>query len=79
MSLTENFESFVSWEGLLDHVSAGYELFYQAPMDYRPARVSAVIRKDGKLRVMPHWSSDADPFTADVDHLSRFKRLDRRF
>ena len=79
MNLNENYEAFARWDGLLDHIRAGYELFYHAPMDYRPRRVSAVVRNDGQLRVYPHWSSDADPFTADAAHLARFKRLDRRF
>ena len=68
------FTTFDSWTQLTDHVRAEYALYYHAPMDYRPARVSAVIRKDGKLRVSPIYS-DADPFTADQGHLSRFKRV----
>ena len=67
------FGSFDTWQELLAFVSADYKLFYHAPMDYRPAVVSAVIRRDGKLRVTPIYS-DADPFTADAGHLSRFRR-----
>jgi hypothetical protein len=68
-----HFESFADWAQLTDHVRAGYRLFYQAPLDYRPVLVTAVIRKDGKLRVTPPYSN-ADPFTADNGHLTRFRR-----
>ena len=66
-------ESFSTWSQLVDHVRAGYPLFYQAPLDYRPVLISAVVRRDGKLRVHPPYS-DCDPFTADEGHLPRFKR-----
>jgi hypothetical protein len=66
-------QNFATWTEVIDHVRAEYPLFYQAPMDYRPVLVSAVIRKDGKLRVYPALS-DADPFTADVAHLDRFRK-----
>jgi hypothetical protein len=65
--------TFTSWPELLDHVAADYRLYYHAPMDYRPALVTATVRKDGKLRVTPVYS-DADPFTADVAHLPRFRK-----
>ena len=64
---------FTSWAQLLDHVRAEYPLYYHAPMDYRAAQVSAVLRKDGKLRVTPTYT-DADPFTADQGHLGRFRQ-----
>jgi hypothetical protein len=67
------FQTFESWAQLLDHVAAGYPLFYHAPMDINPAQVSAVLRRDGKLRVTPIYAS-ADPFTADAGHLDRFRR-----
>lgn len=70
---TPMYEDFTTWAQLADHVSAEYPLFYQGPMDYRPAQVTAVVRKDGKLRVSPVYT-DADPFTADAGHLPRFKR-----
>ena len=66
-------QTFATWADLLDAVGAGYPLYYQAPMDYRAAQVSAVLRKDGKLRVTPTYT-DADPFTADQGHLGRFRR-----
>jgi hypothetical protein len=68
------YEAFQSWPQLLDHINAGLPLWYQAPLDVRPAAVTAKVRKDGRLRVYPHWSSDADPFTADQAHLERFRR-----
>jgi hypothetical protein len=65
--------TFATWTELLAHVSSDYSLYYQAPMDYRPVLVSATVRKDGRLRVSPVYS-DADPFTADVAHLPRFRK-----
>lgn len=66
-------EPFSDWAQLLDHVASGYSLYYH--LDDRPVRVGASIRKDGKIRVTPHWSPWADSFTADRDHLPRFRRL----
>jgi hypothetical protein len=68
--------TFTSWPQLTDHVRAGYRLFYQAPMDYRPVMVTAVIRKDGNLRVSVPYG-DADSFTADIGHLDRFRREEK--
>lgn len=76
MSLSE-YRTFASWAELLDYINAGYDLFYLAPMEYQPARITAVVRKDGKIRVYPHWASGADPFTADLTHLSRFRKAGR--
>lgn len=67
------FTAFENWRQLQDHVRAGYSLWYQGPMDYRPVIVTAVVRRDGKLRVSPVYT-DADPFTADDAHLTRFRR-----
>jgi hypothetical protein len=75
MAETRQYEAFASWAQLLDHVAAGYQLWYHAPMDYRPAQVSAVVRKDGKLRCTPIFTGGADPFTADLAHLERFRRV----
>ena len=77
-TLAGEFESFADWAQLIDHVRAGYRLWYHAPMDIAPVRVGAVVRaRDAKLRVTPIYSN-ADPFTADTDHLSRFRRLASR-
>lgn len=68
--------AFDSWAQLLDHIAAGYPLWYHAPMDYHPAQVTVHnVYKNGKLRVYPIYA-DADPFTADESHLSRFRRAD---
>lgn len=67
------YKSFEAWNELIDAVRGGYSIYYHAPMDYRPVLVTAVIRKDGKLRVTAPFA-DADPFTADAGHLSRFLR-----
>jgi len=71
--MTQTFTGFTTWVELIDHVRAGYPLWYQAPLDYRPVLVTAVIRKDGQLRVTPPYSN-ADPFTADQGHLPRFRQ-----
>ena len=78
MAETTKYEPFTSWAQLIDHVRAGYPLYYHAPMDYRPSIVQATIRKDGKIRVSPTFS-DADPFTADMGHLDRFRRWAERY
>lgn len=72
--MAQHLATFSTWAQLLDHVKADYPLWYQAPLDVRASRVEAHIRRDGKLRVSPNWSSDADPFTADEGHLERFRR-----
>lgn len=64
--------TFTTWGQLLDAISTGYTLFYQAPMDYRPQQISAVVRKDGKLRVNAVYSNVV--FTADRGHLERFRK-----
>lgn len=71
------YETFATWTDLLTHIRADYKLYYQAPMDYRPAVVNATIRKDGKLRINVPFG-DCDNFTADESHLSRFRRLASR-
>ena len=73
MTSNDKPQTFATWADLLDHVGSEYPLYYHAPMDYRAAQVSAVLRKDGKLRVTPTYT-DADPFTADQGHLGRFRR-----
>ena len=75
--MTRYFEHFTSWAQLIDHVRAGYALWYQGPIDYCPVQVVAVVRKDGQIRVTPPYA-DADPFTADHDHLDRFRREEPR-
>lgn len=70
----DDFMGFGSWPELCAHISADYKTFYHAPLDYQPVVVSVAVRKDGKVRVSPIYG-DADPFTADIKHLSRFRRV----
>lgn len=72
----QTFVPFATWADLLDAIAGDYTIYYQAPLDYRPSVVGCVVRKDGKVRVTPVYG-DADPFTADVAHLTRFRRHDR--
>jgi hypothetical protein len=70
-----HFTTFATWTELTDHVRAGYRLYYHPPMDFRPSLlVSATIRRDGTIRCTPVYV-DADPFTADIGHLDRFRRI----
>lgn len=73
MNTTPTYTAFDNWAQLLDHIKAGYRLYYWAPMDYRPIQVSVVVRKDGKVRVHAPYG-DSDPFTVDEGHLTRFRR-----
>ena len=66
------FNTFVTWSGVLGHVRAGGAIYYQAPLDFRPVLVRCHAFKNGKIRVYPP-TRDADPFTADSGHLDRFK------
>ena len=73
-----DYRTFDTWAQLLDHIGAHagdarYWLWYQAPLDYTPVPVTATVRRDGRVRVIPQWSNGADPFTADDKHLSRFR------
>ncbi len=76
-------QPFAIWAEVLAHVAAGQPIWYQAPLDYRPVHVQAVlyrhwrgrhVQKPTKVRVYPP-SSDCDPFWADAGHLDRFRRL----
>jgi hypothetical protein len=68
------FLSFASWEHLQQYIAGGYPVYYQAPLDALPVRVSTAIRRDGRIRVYPIFAS-ADAFTANIDHLPRFRRV----
>lgn len=76
MTPAHTFAPFETWAQLLDAIAAGYPIYYQAPLDARPVMVSAVVRRDGKLRITPPYS-DCDPFNADAGHLPRFRRIIR--
>jgi hypothetical protein len=63
-------ETFGCWSGLLQAVKDGAILYYHAPLDVSPRRVSIVRAfKNGKLRIL---AGDA-VFTADPGHLDRFR------
>lgn len=66
------FKNFNSWVDLLDHLRAGNPVWYQAPLDRFPSKVSAYF-KGKRIRVIP-WGRDCDPFLANEDHLDRFRR-----
>lgn len=69
------FSSYTSWIDVLeDAKKGGGYLFYQAPLDRSPRAVHVVkVFKNGGIRLDP-MSRDADKFTADAGHLSRFRR-----
>ena len=69
------FLSFHSWAEVLAHVNAGLPIYYHAPLDFRPRRITiARVYKNGKIRVAKP-AADVDPFTADATHLDRFRYL----
>ncbi len=72
---------FNTWQEVLDHVSAQKPVWYQAPLDPEPTKLSYTtpdyygVRLGAKNTVRirpPHRSGDA--FAADKDHLHRFLR-----
>jgi hypothetical protein len=69
-------ERFASWPDLLAHIESGAVrsegLWYHAPLDILPCSVRVELRARGKVRVFP-WSR-GESFTADEDHLPRFRR-----
>lgn len=60
-----------SWNEILDAARAGRPLWYQAPLDFRPVRLTVRrVFKNGKIRFnAPNVS--CDPFTADSSHADR--------
>lgn len=65
--------TFESWTDVLKAARDGVWLWYHAPLDLRACSVRVVrVYKNGKLRIDP--GCGADSFTADVGHLSRFRR-----
>lgn len=65
---------FDSWKQVREHVNAGLPTYYQAPLDSYPRRVTAYARTNGTIRVFPP-TKDCDPFSANRDHLPRFRRI----
>lgn len=68
-----NYKEFSTWNEVLSAAAAGEQLWYQAPLDRYPHHVQVVkVFKNGSIRIDP-LSRDADRFTADAGHLSRFR------
>jgi len=65
-------EGYRSWDHFLSSVCAGCLVYYHAPFD-ASAHIVRIERifKNGKVRIDP-MTNQADKFTADVGHLSRF-------
>lgn len=67
-------QTFSTWSDVLAAARRGERLWYQAPLDARPSSILIVkVYKNDKIRIDP-LSNQADPFTADAGHLSRFRR-----
>jgi hypothetical protein len=62
-----------SWPDVLEAAESGVQLWYQAPMDYRPYPVRVIGVSKGKIRLGAPLSQDVDPWTADAAHLGRFR------
>lgn len=61
---------FLTWADLLEHVDRRSALYYQAPLDLHPRRVTITRKfKNGKLRVC----TGTMYFTANSAHLSSFR------
>jgi len=71
---SQNLVCFDSWSDVVAAATRGDRLWYAAPLDARAREVRVKrVYKSGKLRIDP-VSNDADAFTADAGHLSRFRR-----
>jgi hypothetical protein len=67
------YREFSTWNEVLSAAAAGEQLWYHAPLDRSPKYVQVVkVFKNGSIRIDP-LSRDADKFTADAGHLSRFR------
>jgi hypothetical protein len=69
------YETFQTWQQVIDYVDRNGWVYYHAPLDYRPVRVVAKVKRRRSgcvIRVTPP-TRDADPFDADEAHLNRFK------
>ena len=73
-TMSNGFVPFDTWSDVLDAARRGDQLWYHAPLNIRPASVRVVkVFKNGSIRIDP-MSRDADNFTADKGHLSRFRQ-----
>ncbi len=69
-----SFTNYSEWHDVLEDARAGKMLYYQAPMDTYPHAVSVVkVYKNGSVRIDP-LSNQADKFTANYQHLLRFRK-----
>jgi hypothetical protein len=67
-------QTFDTWQDVIDAAKRGERLWYQAPLDRSPHSILVVkIYKNDKLRIDP-LSNQVDNFTADAGHLGRFRR-----
>lgn len=66
-------QGFDNWLLVIAHVRLGRTTYYHAPMDHKAVRARCKVLTPNTVRVFP-LSADADPFTADVAHLDRFRR-----
>ena len=70
---------FHTWKEVLAYARTGAPLYYQAPMNYQPSRLTKFQVKAKTIRIWPPGSEGrgrnrtADPFTADAHHLDRFR------
>ena len=76
---THGFTTYRTWTEVMQAARAGETLYYQAPMNTYPSRFTAgkgpwtyEVKPRG-IRLTPPKSA-ADPFTANADHLERFRR-----
>ena len=71
-----NFVPYDSVENLLADIKASRPLWYQAPMDYKPARVKVALVK-GKTTTV-RMRGPCGVYTIEVlEHLDRFRRGDK--
>jgi hypothetical protein len=88
-AVSEKLGGFASWADVLTAAKAGKELYYQAPLDHRPTRITprtysgqenAYEARARSIRIWPPGSTGrgrwrtADPFTADAEHFNRFSK-----
>lgn len=75
--MSYSFTSFASWEAVFVHINEGKTLYYHAPLDRLPVRVSVIQQfKNGKLRIKAASHSSFCGFTIDKGHLERFKFIE---
>jgi len=70
------YKTFATWDEVLEAANASVVLFYHAPFDINPVCVRVTrIFKNKKMRIAAP-NRNASGFTADAEHLNRFRRLD---